>query len=54
MRSFSKAFGLAAIRLGYMIGNSDIINYISKTRTGYESNTVSVAIASLLTITTLF
>ena len=46
MRSFSKAFGLAGIRLGYLIGNSDIINYVSKTRTGYESNSISIGIAS--------
>jgi histidinol-phosphate aminotransferase len=46
MRSFSKAFGLAGIRLGYMIGNNDIIDYVSKTRTGYESNSISIEIAS--------
>jgi len=46
MRSFSKAFGLAGIRLGYLIGNSENIDYISKTRTGYESNSVSMGIAS--------
>ena len=46
MRSFSKAFGLAGIRLGYLIGNKKIINYVSKTRTGYESNSVSIGIAS--------
>ena len=46
MRSFSKAFGLAGIRLGYLIGNSENISYVSKTRTGYESNSVSMSIAS--------
>lgn len=46
MRSFSKAFGLAGIRLGYLVGNEKNIEYVSKTRTGYETNTVSAEIAS--------
>ncbi len=46
MRSFSKAFGLAGIRLGYLIGTRENIGYVSKTRTGYETNTVSAEIAS--------
>lgn len=46
MRSFSKAFGLAGIRLGYILGSKKNINYISKIRTGYESNSFSLEIAS--------
>ena len=46
MRSFSKAFGLAGIRTGFIVGNPSLIDYVSKTRTGYESNSVSMAIAS--------
>ena len=46
MRSFSKAFGLAGIRLGYILGNKKNINYVSKTRTAYESNSFSMEIAS--------
>ena len=46
MRSFSKSFGLAGIRLGFIIGNKKVIDYVSKTRTGYESNSVSIEIAS--------
>jgi len=46
MRSFSKAFGLAGIRVGYLLGNKEQINYVSKTRTGYETNSVSIEIAS--------
>ena len=46
IQSFSKAFGLASIRLGYLLGSSTNIDYVSKTRTGYESNSVSIAIAS--------
>lgn len=46
MQSFSKAFGLAGIRLGYILGNRNNIQYVSKTRTGYETNSLSVATAS--------
>jgi len=46
MRSFSKAFGLAGIRLGYIVGNKKYIEYISKMRTGYETNTLSMAVAN--------
>jgi histidinol-phosphate aminotransferase len=46
MRSFSKAFGLAGIRIGYLLGNPEQIDYVSKTRTGYETNSVSIEIAS--------
>ena len=46
LRSFSKAFGLAGIRLGYIISNKNNIEYISKIRTGYESNSYSMEIGS--------
>ena len=46
MRSFSKAFGLASIRVGYLLGSEANIDYVSKTRTGYETNSVSMEIAS--------
>ena len=46
MRSFSKAFGLAGIRLGYLIGSKKNIEYISKIRSGYETNTISSEVAS--------
>ena len=46
MRSFSKAFGLAGIRVGYLLGSGQNIDYVSKTRTGYESNSFSMEIAS--------
>lgn len=46
MRSFSKAFGLAGIRLGYVVGSPKNIEYVSKTRTGYESNALSMEAAS--------
>ena len=46
MRSFSKAFGLAGIRVGLLLGDHEKIDYVSKTRTGYETNSVSIEIAS--------
>ncbi len=48
LRSFSKAFGLAGIRLGYAIGSKKNIKYLSKVRGGYETNNLSVLAASVL------
>lgn len=45
LRSFSKAFGLAGIRIGYIVGDKEKIDYISKVRTGYETNTLSMQVA---------
>lgn len=45
-RSFSKAFGLASIRLGYLISNKNNVQYISNSRSGYETNMLSVSVAS--------
>ena len=46
MRSFSKAGGLAGIRLGYLIGSKKNIEYVSKIRGGYETNILSMSVAS--------
>ena len=46
MRSFSKAGGLAGIRLGYLVGSKKNIEYVSKIRGGYETNVLSMEIAS--------
>lgn len=48
MRTFSKAYGLASLRLGFMISNEKIINYVSKARSLVESNTFSMGIASYM------
>ena len=45
MRTFSKAWGLAGIRLGYMISNQKLCNYISKCRSLVETNALSCQIA---------
>lgn len=43
-RTFSKAYGLAAIRLGYLIANKTIINTLLKVKLPYSVNGVSVQI----------
>jgi histidinol-phosphate aminotransferase len=47
-RTFSKAFGVPSIRLGYMLSNPENIEILSKTRLAHESNSVSNAIAEYL------
>ncbi len=44
-RSFSKAFGLAGIRFGYLISNKENISFVSQSRSGYECNSLSANIA---------
>jgi histidinol-phosphate aminotransferase len=41
LRTFSKAWGLAGLRLGYMIGNEDIIAYMNKIKLPYNVNSLS-------------
>jgi histidinol-phosphate aminotransferase len=43
-RTFSKAYGLAAIRLGYLIANPSLIDTLLKVKLPYSVNAVSVAI----------
>ena len=45
LRTFSKAWGLAGIRLGYMISQPQNIEYLSKTRSLVETNALSMEIA---------
>lgn len=47
-RSFSKAFGMAGIRLGFLLGTKENINYVAKTRSLVEANALSMAIAGYL------
>lgn len=44
VRSFSKAFGLAGVRVGYVIGQPDLVEHVAKVRTGYETNTLSMEV----------
>ncbi len=45
MRTFSKAYGLAGLRIGFMVSTPENIEYLSKTRSLAESNTLSMGIA---------
>ena len=44
LRTFSKAWGLSGIRLGYMISSKKIANYLSKCRSLVETNALSYQI----------
>jgi histidinol-phosphate aminotransferase len=46
-RTFSKAFGLAAIRLGYIIANKALINVLNTPKTPYSVNTLSQRVGQL-------
>ena len=41
MRSFSKAYGLAGARIGYLLSNKKNIKVFSSTKGGYETNMLS-------------
>ena len=40
LRTFSKGFGVPAIRLGYMVSNQDNMSILSKIRLAHESNSL--------------
>ncbi len=48
MRTFSKAFGGAGLRLGFMVSQPQNIEYFSKTRSIVESNTFSMGVGEYL------
>ena len=41
MRTFSKAFGMAALRLGYVLGNKELIHCLNKVRQPFNVNSFS-------------
>jgi histidinol-phosphate aminotransferase len=47
-RSFGKAWGAAGLRIGYAIGNPDLIQILHKQRPMYEIGTLSASIAEKL------
>ena len=47
-RTFSKNFGLAGLRVGYIASSVKIIDYLRKFKPMYEVNNVSVIAASLI------
>ncbi|MBU1261487.1 histidinol-phosphate transaminase [bacterium] len=48
LRTFSKAFGLAAIRCGYLLANLEVITQINKVKPPYNLNSLSQEIALIL------
>lgn len=48
LRTFSKAFGVPSIRLGYFVTNEENMEVLSKTRFAHESNSLSIAVAEYL------
>lgn len=46
-RTFSKMYGLAGLRIGYLIGNLDVVNIIRKTCVVYSVNTIAQEAAML-------
>ncbi len=47
-RTFSKAYGLAGARIGYMIANSEVAKMIGKTFMPYHMNSLSLATADIV------
>ena len=45
LRTFSKAWGLAGIRLGMAIGNPDIISYLMNIKAPYNINRMTASVA---------
>ncbi len=45
LRTFSKAWGLAGIRVGYAVANEQIIQYLDRIRPPYNINRISAGIA---------
>ena len=45
MRTFSKAFGMPSIRVGYMMANKELTKRISQKRLSYETNSICQKIA---------
>lgn len=41
IRTFSKAFGLAGIRLGYLVSNQNLVNELYKVKSPYNLNTMT-------------
>lgn len=48
LRTFSKAYGLAGLRVGYMISNKEIIDEVMKVKMVYNINSLSQKIALIL------
>lgn len=47
LRTFSKAYGLAGARLGYLLGNKDLINQFKRIAMPFNVNTISLQLATM-------
>jgi len=47
-RTFSKAYGLAGLRIGFMLSDESNISYFNKSRSIVESNSISMGIAEYM------
>ena len=47
-RTFSKAYGIAGLRVGYLVGSSNIINLLNKFKPMYEINSLGILLAKIL------
>ena len=45
LRTFSKAYGLAAFRVGYAVGHPKIISNLNKVRSPFNNNSLGLAVA---------
>ena len=45
LRTFSKAYGLAAFRVGYAIGHPEVITNLNKVRSPFNNNSLGLAVA---------
>ncbi|QNK86560.1 histidinol-phosphate transaminase [Sporosarcina sp. resist] len=45
LRTFSKAYGLAAFRVGYAIGDPEVISNLNKVRSPFNNNSLGLAVA---------
>ena len=45
-RTFSKAAGLAGMRLGYLVSNPDIVNNVRRVRGAHDVNAIAVAVGT--------
>ncbi|MCQ5340963.1 MAG: histidinol-phosphate transaminase [Candidatus Methanomethylicia archaeon] len=48
LRSFSKSYGLAGLRIGYGVGNSEIINYLKSAQSPYSVNSIAQEVCRLV------
>jgi histidinol-phosphate aminotransferase len=45
LRTFSKAFGLAALRVGYAVGHADVVSWLQRTKLPFDPNGPACAAA---------